>query len=229
MGRSPVKGVPVAGWLDYGYETTKQTRSIEASNELSKEDKEVDNKKPIRKVTEDANVFIQVPIIRQSTDYSCGAACLLSVMGYYGIDPYEKQVMDALKTTIAGVDPIDFPKAAKKFDLTAKVKEGMSQDEIKKNLDDDIPVRLDIQAWGDKKDYSDVWDEGHFVVAVGYDKEGYYLMDPSQIGYTYITKPELDTRWHDVEIGTKRKFHNVGIVVNGKKPKFRYNAVKIIE
>jgi len=228
MGTSPAKGVPVAGWLDYGYEITKQTTSKEA-NDLPRENKEVDKKKAVRKITDDADIFIQVPIIRQSTDYSCGAACLLSVMGYYGIDPYEKQVMAALKTTLAGVDPVDFPKAAKKFDLNAKVKEGMTQDEIKKNLDDDIPVILDIQAWGNKKDYSDVWNEGHFVVAVGYDKEGYYLMDPSQIGYTYITEPELDDRWHDVEIGTKRKFYNVGIIVTGKEPKFKYNSVKIIE
>jgi predicted double-glycine peptidase len=199
------------------------------ADDLSDGDKKVVKKKPVKKVTDDADVFLEVPVIRQSTDYSCGAASFLAILGYYGFDPYEKQIITAMGTTLAGTDPKGFPKAAKKFDLKADVKEHMTIDEVKERLDKKIPVILDIQAWGDKKDYTDEWDDGHYVVAIGYDKEGFYLMDPSQIGYSYVSSEELKKRWHDILIDNKTKFFDMGIAVSGKEPKFKYNAVKTIE
>jgi hypothetical protein len=199
------------------------------ADSLSKGDREIVTKKPVKKVTDDADVFLEVPVIRQSTDYSCGAASFLAILGYYGYDPYEKQVMTALGTTLGGTDPEGFSKAAKKFDLKADVKEGMTVEEVKKRIDDKIPVILDIQAWGDKEDYTNEWDDGHYVVAIGYDKEGFYLMDPSQMGYSYVSYKELKKRWHDTLKDNKTKFVEMGIAVHGKEPKFKYNAVKTVE
>jgi predicted double-glycine peptidase len=202
---------------------------LKSADTLSKKDKEIVRTKPVRKVTNDADIFLQIPIVRQSTSYSCGAASFLAILGYYGYDPYEKQVMNALGTTLGGTDPDDFPKAAKKFELQAKLKENMTIDDVKKNIKNKVPVVLGIQAWGEKEDYSEEWDDGHYVVAIGYDKEGFYLMDPSQMGYSYVSFKDLEKRWHDRMKDNKIKFVHLGIVVSGKEPKFEYNAVKPIE
>jgi hypothetical protein len=50
-----------------------------------------------------------------------------------------------------------------------------------------------IQAWVDNNDgkfpidWKNLWDDGHYCVAVGYDEERIFFMDPSTLGhYTYI-------------------------------------------
>jgi predicted double-glycine peptidase len=199
----------------------------EAREVLAPSYKEINDRKPVRKI-KDADIFLEVPIVRQSTDYSCGAACFLSILGYYGYDPYEKQLIKALETTLGGTDPDSFKKAAKKFELKIDIKEDMTIDQIKNNLKKKIPVILDIQAWGEKKDYSKAWKDGHYVVAVGYDKKGFYLMDPSQMGYSYLLEKDLEDRWHDVEIDSDKKFFKLGIMIYGKAPKFHYDRVKPI-
>jgi predicted double-glycine peptidase len=70
------------------------------------------------------------------------------------------------------------------------------------------PTIVDLQAWqsvdhvADLKDWNTDWDDGHYIVLVGYDATNLYFMDPSTRGhYTFIPKTEFMTRWHDV-VGT---------------------------
>lgn len=80
-------------------------------------------------------------------------------------------------------------------------------------------VICEIQAWTDNPpvDYSKSYDEGHFVVAIGYDDSNIYFMDPCTVGnYTYIPNKELITRWHDTNMddsGKIIKTENLGIVL----------------
>ena len=83
---------------------------------------------------------------------------------------------------------------------------------------------LDIQAWPDKDptpdDWSDNWEDGHYVVLVGMDQDFLYLMDPStHMGYGYIPRAELAGRWHDYETeqGKRREYRRMGIFISGKE------------
>jgi len=95
----------------------------------------------------------------------------------------------------------------------------MTIDELKLHIDAENPVILPIQAWTNNKktNWAKTWDEGHYVIAVGYDESNIYFRDPSSIYITHLTEAELKERWHDKDI-KGNKYINFGIVINGKKP-----------
>lgn len=40
-----------------------------------------------------------------------------------------------------------------------------------------------IQAWAEEGvDYNNDWDDGHYVVVIGYDSDNMFFMDPSTLG-----------------------------------------------
>jgi hypothetical protein len=64
------------------------------------------------------------------------------------------------------------------------------------------PVMVMLQAWSESgsADWENDWDDGHFVVAIGFDKERFYFMDPSTPGqWAQVPRGEFVKRWHDVD------------------------------
>lgn len=205
-------------------------KSVVASYLKESIDTYVDRTRPVRDIKE-ADAFLEVPFVRQSTTYSCGSASFLAILGYYGHNIPEKDAMKILDTTLGGTSPEDFIKAAKKFNFSAQLKTNMTLGNVRKHIDGQTPVILDIQAWNDEKDnpdYSEEWKDGHYVVACGYDSEGLFFMDPSQIGYSYLKNKDLMNRWHDIGDDNKR-YHHLGIIVSGKEPKFDLSKAKPIK
>lgn len=147
--------------------------------------------------------IIQVPLLRQSTDYTCGVTALQSILYYHGIEFREDRLAKLL-----GSDPImgtayrKMVSLADSLGFKITVKEKCSMDDLKFYLDKKEPVIVLIQAWTEQKnvDWKNDWEDGHYVVAIGYDKDKIYFMDPSTIGnYTYIPNEEFLNRWHDTD------------------------------
>jgi len=66
----------------------------------------------------------------------------------------------------------------------------------------------------------------HYVVAVGYDQDNIYFMDPATIGnYTYFPIPEFLERWHDQD-RPRQKLYNFGMVIDGKPPAYDPDEIK---
>lgn len=64
------------------------------------------------------------------------------------------------------------------------------------------PVLLSLQAYQDKPGpFEDDWDDGHYVVAIGIDGDRIIFEDPSSYKRTWLTREELERRWHDVNKG----------------------------
>lgn len=145
--------------------------------------------------------LIPLPIVYQSHSYDCGCACLRSVCQFYGVGPDdEKAFIDACKTTEKdGTHPDDLIRAARSFGLKAVGKEGFSIRGLKQVLDLGRPVICAIQAWGDA-DYGDN-DDGHYVVAIGYDDDHVLFQDPSIKNNRRgrILFEDFERRWHDVD------------------------------
>src|SRR5262245_25046895 len=163
-----------------------------------------------RKIPKGA-IKIELPNTGQTKDSTCGPAALLAICRYYGTGPrLERDIEADMKrigaatpnTTDDGMDPIQLEKAAEEYGLRVKAYRGMTKKQLRKCLDRGRPVVVMIQAWPEKplENYRDVWTEGHWVIAIGYDKKGFYFEDPSLYkSRGFIAADELDERWHDVE------------------------------
>jgi predicted double-glycine peptidase len=98
----------------------------------------------------------------------------------------------------------------------------MTIDQLERRLDEGKPVICSIQAYAEKapaekrtKIYKKD-DNGHYLVAIGYDDDNIYFMDPSLTGRRgFLPKPEFEARWHDDE-GTPehpKPISHLGLVI----------------
>lgn len=169
--------------------------------------------------------ILDFPALRQAFEYDCGTSALQAVLTYYGIELSEENLMKYAKTNnkegthISGIIHV-----LKKFKLKYDPK-SMTLNEIKEKIDNGIPTIILLQAWNEKsKKYDRDFHDGHWVVAVGYDRNKIVFEDPYSFEMTFLKNKELKERWHAKEEG--KKITNYGISVFGKKPK--YNSKKII-
>ncbi len=172
--------------------------------------------------------LITVPLVRQSTDFTCGVAALQSVFAYFGDDYREDQLAKELKAVPkTGTHYQEMVRLAKAKAYSVKVLKDMTIDDLKKGIADGKPVICLIQAWADKAvDYSKDWLDGHYVVAIGYDTNNIFFMDPSTLSnYTFIPTKEFLNRWHDTD--GKEKLVHFGLIIEKSKPK--YNPAAFIK
>jgi ABC-type bacteriocin/lantibiotic exporter with double-glycine peptidase domain len=147
-------------------------------------------------------IKIPVPDTTQQTDYSCGASALQAVCRFYGVGPEEEwQFVDALgMDRRVGSHPYQIARAARRFRLRVEEQSPMSRARLLFHLRRRRPVLLMIQAWplAPRHTYRGWWKDGHWVVAIGYDREGVYFEDPSlQAVRGFLSYAELAERWHD--------------------------------
>ncbi len=154
---------------------------------------------------EEDPIKIHLPEVRQSTNYSCGAACLMSVCLYHGIGPQtEEEFIQFLPSDpIEGTNPANVIQLADRLGLTYEERQGLTVDQLRKAADLGIPSILLVQAWF--TNYDDATrerfandDDGHYVVFIGYDDDVLYFMDPAVKGTrSHISADEFLERWHD--------------------------------
>jgi predicted double-glycine peptidase len=177
--------------------------------------------------------IIRVPIVTQATDYTCGVAAALSVLFYWDMqqDYYESTLAKYLGANEKdGVISERIKSFAKSHSFRVISKLDMGLDELKGFIHDGKPVIVLLQAWPNsmKTPWKKKWGDGHFAVAVGYDAERIFFMDPSTIdNYTYISNEEFLERWHDVD-GDKRVRH-LGLVLWKNRPSYDYRVILKME
>jgi predicted double-glycine peptidase len=167
---------------------------------------------------------LEFPELRQTFNYDCCASALQSVLVYYGIEKRENELMKLLNTTEAdGTKLADLKKTIEYYGLECKMIKGMTPEDIVNYIKKKTPVIVLLQAWRDfdanpnwKEDYND----GHFVVAIGYDINKIIFDDPASFCRTYLTFDELRERWHDTNDNNIKDPDSIGIVVVGQ-PTFK--------
>ncbi len=174
---------------------------------------------------EPANL-IRVPMTRQATDYTCGVAALQSVFMFFGDEVLESVLSKNLKADPKeGTAYQQIVRVAKSKGYAVEVFKNMTLDNLKGLIDKGKPVICLIQAWPERKvNYETDWEDGHYVVAIGYDKDNIFFMDPSTLGnYTFIPIKEFLTRWHDTD--SKVKLEHFGMLIEKPKPAYKYGAI----
>ena len=172
--------------------------------------------------TQEADVFIDIPDLRQYGGYTCGATCVQMLMNW--IDPYSSDLNlatyeEELGTNEeAGTPAENIVEYFEENEVKISAKEKRTIDDLISALDRGHPVLMCIQAWpsseeGDGYNTTDPGDadtyltEGHWVICVGYQdqKNGYvfYFNDPACVGHCMMNEKDLEERWIDMDAGGK--------------------------
>jgi predicted double-glycine peptidase len=159
-------------------------------------------------------VLLGVPNVRQHTAYSCGAAALQAILAYYDHNVRQDVLMAKLGTNeIDGTAYWDIVRVAQEYGLKPTVVTHMTRKRIIAEINRGLPVLIAIQAWIDGGNPRDLegWaartDDGHYLVAIGYDRNRMYFEDPAMFGIGYIGFDELEARWHDYDQKGNRLDH----------------------
>ena len=164
---------------------------------------------------------IDLPVVRQSHNYDCGAAALRSIFQYFGVGPDEEdRFIDLCKTSKSeGTHPDDIVRVARQFGFRVEASEDLSIHDIIAFISDGKPVICAIQAWGDEEDYPKLKD-GHYVVAIGFDNYHIYFEDPSILKTRgHLPYNDFMKRWHDVD-RYNQVLHQFGMAIwRDEKPK----------
>ncbi len=166
--------------------------------------------------TQDADVFIDLPNLRQYGGYTCGTTCVQMVMNW--LDPYQADLNLATYEEELGTNedigtpPGSITSFFEENDVAFTAKGNRTMQELVTALDAGHPVLICIQAWGaseggyntqNPNDTDTYLTEGHWVICVGYQKQeqGYvfYFNDPACVGCCMMNEEDLDSRWIDMD------------------------------
>ena len=166
--------------------------------------------------------MINLRIVRQTFDFDCGVKALQTVMEYYGVEMREDELLEELKTDEYGTNYTNMIALAKKKGFNVFASDGVSLEELKRFIDEDHPVIVLVQAWADKYMTLEEWkldfDNGHYVVVIGYENHIIIFEDPASPRRTWMTEEEFLARWHDRDPKTYKKSQNFAMVLMGKEP-----------
>lgn len=145
---------------------------------------------------------LAVPVCRQDTNYSCGAAALQAVLAFHGIAENEAAIAKTLGTDPVGGTGSDAIIAlVKQLGLPMEDRDGLSLDDLAHCLAKGAPILCPIQLHGG----------GHWVVVRGLDELGVSIMDPVD-GETSIGRDAFQAAWKDKDAAGK-VYEQYGIAV----------------
>ncbi len=177
----------------------------------------------------DAKHFIKVPLCHQETPYSCGVACVQSILAGYGIIYAQDVLAEWLKQKpIYGTDYKDILAFMKRLGFQASFQTDMDIHLLKSLINKNITPILLIQAWKDTEiDYTYDWKDPHYVIACGYEEDRLLFMDPWTLGYyTFIPYNRLMIRWHALDfLGNPSRYP--GLIIQHEHLPFVYKPDSI--
>jgi predicted double-glycine peptidase len=170
----------------------------------------------------DISMATYVPLVRQSYEYSCGAASLASCLYYWGVwSGREPELYSLLKTTTDGTLGCNIMQVASEFGLEVLYKRNLGIGDLKAYLDAGYTCILNMQAWGNyttETNFEEVWEDGHYVVLVNLINDDIEVMDPSIAGqYGRLSNVKFETRWHDWSDDGNSKEYHTAILLRGQK------------
>lgn len=164
---------------------------------------------------------VPAPHLPQETDASCGPAALRSALAYHypGMAPPEALLTEMAQTTEDGTAPEALAEVATTLGLTAVVQEGMTPDDLEREVRAGHLVIVGLQAWSEDqpKGYSHEWEHGHYVLCVGAELGRFTFVDPAiqeGSGLATLERHELEKRWHFTDMRGRR---GLGIILDGPR------------
>ena len=161
--------------------------------------------------------IIPYPETRQVFNYDCGASALVSVLVFAGLEEREDRIAVLAGTTKAGTSTGGILRVLRYYGLPYRSRQRMRADDLRQAIDDGHPTLVTLQAYRESnRPYRELWNDGHWVVAIGYDRHRIYYEDPSAFHRTWLADEELRQRWHDMDRGKRIRQWGCTILVKGQ-------------
>ena len=161
--------------------------------------------------------IIPYPETRQVFNYDCGANALVSVLVFAGLEEREDRVALLAGTTKAGTDTEGVVRVLRYYGLPRRARQQMNVNDLRRAIDAGHPTLLTLQAYRESsRPYRELWDDGHWVVAIGHDKRRILFEDPSAFHRTWLADEELNQRWHDMDRGKRIRQWGCTVLVKGQ-------------
>ncbi len=136
----------------------------------------------------------------QRTSFTCGPACLRSILHYYAIDVPESELVSMGDIDKDGTSPSMLRQLAREYGFRFYSKHNATIHDLEKWLLRELPILTLMQAWGANNGHS-----GHYVLVSGLSSNEIILADPSNFSLGYFTqqkrmsKEEFLSRWFDCD------------------------------
>ena len=132
-----------------------------------------------------------VTLHKQETDYSCGPASLKMVLGYFGVEKTEAELIELTGAKAGlGCEPPTIVEAAEKLGFGADYVEYSSLEEIKERMEKDEMVIVD---WFSPEVC------GHYSVVVELTDENITLANPTHGDHTMMTHEDFLNHWFELD------------------------------
>lgn len=125
------------------------------------------------------NEEIKLKIKKQSQNHDCGPAALFSILSYFNIKniDYKKLTLLCRTTKNKGTSPDNIVMVAKNFGLKVKKHYKMTLKQLQNYTDNNKPVLVPIQSWGNEKNKKLLL-SGHYVIVTKIDHDFVHFKDP---------------------------------------------------
>ena len=161
--------------------------------------------------------------LRQTFDFDCGAKALQVLLAYYGVEIREDQLLEELGADEKdGVRPEAMVALARRHGFEVHAGPGWTLEDIKRPVSEGHPVIVLLQAWADRhlslEDWAANFDDGHYAIVTGYDREVLLFEDPASFHRTWLEAEELLARRHDQHPVTGERLRHWALVLRGRAP-----------
>jgi ABC-type bacteriocin/lantibiotic exporter with double-glycine peptidase domain len=133
----------------------------------------------------------KVTLHKQETDFSCGPASLKMVLGHFGLEKEERELIELTGAQAGlGCHPTTIVNAAKKLGFDAEYVDHSSLDEIKERMDKGEMIIVD---WFSPEV------NGHYSVVVEVTDGNITLANPTHGDYTVMTHSDFLNHWFELD------------------------------
>lgn len=135
-------------------------------------------------------------------------------MSYWGKDVDERELMKVLQTTSEeGSYPENIVRGAQALGFEAEGRDHLSLEEVEQFTAGGAPMIGLVQAWrgekGTAKSAAEEWDNGHYIVVLGVDKDYVYFQDPyTRMNKAFMPRNTFVDHWHHVMGGDLKKIQS---------------------
>lgn len=130
--------------------------------------------------------LIDLPPVTQSTPSNCGAACVTSVLRYYGENAFEQDIAKELGTKEEGTTPASIVRVVRDHKLRCDARSNRSMRSLRRHIANGSPVIVLVRSQGGIS---------HYVVVVGFDDDDVTFFDPWTGRNTRRGREDFKERW----------------------------------